>query len=132
MDFPQTFDIRQNLASVLEQIRLDIDANVRKLTLIASEAETHGLHVTEALADEAAEIVVDFAEAFSRAYKPPVEVEIELLMDELTRKAIQDTTLDEDECEELFEAPVMAVVEPYVPVGPTLSDAAFKALLGLK
>lgn len=131
MDFPQTFDIRQNLASVLEQIRLDIDANVRKLTLIASEAETHGLHVTEALADEAAEIVVDFAEAFSRAYKPPVEVEIELLMDELTRKAIQDTTLDEDEDDEP-EPPVMAVVEPYVPVGPTLSDAAFKALLGLK
>lgn len=131
MDFPQTFDIRQNLASVLEQIRLDIDANVRKLTLIASEAEMHGLHVTEALADEAAEIVVDFAEAFSRAYKPPVEVEIELLMDELTRKAIQDTTLDEDEDDEP-EPPVMAVVEPYVPVGPTLSDAAFKALLGLK
>lgn len=131
MDFPQTFDIRQNLASVLEQIRLDIDANVRKLTLIASEAETHGLHVTEALADEAAEIVFDFAEAFSRAYKPPVEVEIELLMDELKRKEIQDAAFDEDEAHEVIEPPKPVVEYVETVQRPMLSDAAFRALLGL-
>ena len=63
-------DARKRLATILAQVRCDIDASVRKLHHLANEAEGLGLNATAAIADDAAEVAEEFAAAFSAAYKP--------------------------------------------------------------
>ena len=63
-------DTRKRLAAILAQIRSDIDASARKLSRVASEAESLGMHATAAIADDAAEVASSFAADFAAAYKP--------------------------------------------------------------